>query len=133
MVSKEKLRETIDTIISIDGKVEFIYLRMEDIDTAEKCYNLYYSGPNRVCISNGYYENSLKGGLSKLDNIDESVDDIYEYLSNNIRGYIKKALDNLNLGDEDIKYFDRNQDLLVKFKNEVLKLKENDILHSQSQ
>jgi len=120
MISKEELRDLLNDSQTYDFGVEFHYIPISVIESAENMYDLYYSGPRKIRFSKGYVQIKL---LEELDasKIDSYVDEIYELLKDDVRNEIQQAFKNLELCAEDIKYFDRkeNKEIFKQFQDEV--------------
>jgi hypothetical protein len=122
-MEKIRIKELIKIVQEFHGSVRLTYIPQSVIDSTEKLHELYYSGWYELGIGKFYNNNRTELVEITDSNIDEIVDEIYECLSNSVGNEIFKALDNLKLDTEDIKYFDRDPELFEKFKKEVLKLK----------
>jgi len=126
-MTKKELKEAI-LLVSKIGVLELSGLSINDIDTPKKCYNLYYGGGGtkiRIWKEYDNYNSKLNHVKITEETIDKIVDEVYECVTYNIHALIKQAL--LNIGEdgeyETLKYFDRDEKLFIKFKEEVLKLK----------
>jgi len=124
MLTKEKIKEMIQTVQEFNGMITLNYVPESTLYSTEELEGLYYSGQNKLEISK-YYRTGFESKKINKDNFDEIVDDVYNKLNDNIGPHIIQALENLDLDQEGeyIKYFDREPELLKKFQEEVLKLK----------
>lgn len=125
MVTKEELKKTIDLITKLKGSLTLSYLPVSKIETPKDCYNLYYGG---FCKMEIYPELYRDGSCNistyeELGGVDVVIDRIYSNIKDDISPYIMTALNNIGGDDTTIKYFESEPEMYQKFKNEVLRLK----------
>lgn len=126
MITKERLKQTIELVQELQGELNLIYTPSKVLDSVKDVYNLYYSN-RKITIGSGYYNRGNEYIKFTNNNIDEIVDKIYDVIKDDISDYIMKSLENLELSIEYLKYFDRELELFKKFKDEVLKLKNENL------
>ena len=128
MITKEKIKSLIENVLLINGTLTINYVPESVIYSENKLYSLYYSDSPTIEICRyQYLDEELSFDITS-SNIDDIVDIIFNKLNDNISIYINEALDNLGLDDCDLKYFDDEPELFKKFQDEVLKLKNNNII-----
>lgn len=112
-------------IRELGGEVTLHYVPEDVLDSPERLYELYYGGPNRIEIGRRYYRNSGCANLTEITdgNLEGIVDQIAQCLEGDVGPQIQEALRNFGKEGELLKYFDREPELLHKFRGEVLKLK----------
>ena len=124
MITKEKLKQTIELIIELNGSLTLSYVPSSDLKNPKGPYGWYYGGSNKIEISREFYRaGRLFERIEDLGGVDFVVDDCYKLLTDSVHDYIFPALNNLGLDDTDLKYFDRDKELFKKFKNEINRLK----------
>lgn len=128
MITKDKIKSLIENVLLINGTLSINYLPETVIYSESILYNLYYTGPYSIEINRYQYLDEETSFDITNSNIDDIVDIIFNKLNDNIIIYIKEALDNLGLDDCYLKYFDDEPELFKKFQDEVLKLKNNNLL-----
>lgn len=128
MITKERLKQTIELVQELQGELNLIYTPSKVLDSVKDVYNLYYSN-RKITIGSGYYNRGSEYIEFTNNNIDEIVDKIYDVIKDDISDYIMKSLENLELSIEHLKYFDREPELFKKFKDEVLKLKNENLFY----
>ncbi|SRR6266403_1712598 len=121
-ITKDKLRDAILSVRSINGMITLYHVPMKTIYSAESVYNLYYSGRNKIEIGS-YFSTGREYKDVTDSNFDEIIDKIYDLLSDDVGDYIMKALDDMELEDTYLKYFDDEPELFKTFQETVLKLK----------
>ena len=124
-MNKDKIKNLVEAVREFDGSLSLGYVPESVIHSTEEVYGLYYSGWAKMELGKNYFRTSTTETVKVTDdNVDEIVDTIHKLLVDNIGDFIMKALENLNLEDTDLKYFDRDLELYMKFKQEVSRLKE---------
>jgi hypothetical protein len=126
MLTNEELKQLLVLNKKLGSAIEFQYIPESVLYSTEELYNLYYGGAEKVIISQNFL--SCKGELIKMKEktLEEIVTIIQDLLRTNIADYIHKTFEKFIWEYEELKYFDRDEKQYNKFKNEVLKLKEED-------
>jgi hypothetical protein len=121
-MTKDKIKQLININKEFNGQITLKYVHESSIYSTEEMSCLYYGHVNKMIIDNYYTNDSVRIEIT-TESINGIVDIIYEHLSNNVYQYILQTIKNLNLADEDLKYFDTTHNLFVKFQQEVIRLK----------
>lgn len=112
-----------DIVNEMNVELNLRYLPISAIDTAEKCYDIYYGGMHRIQISRG---SVTIGGqffhLEKGEDYSKYVEMVHDVLSKDVSKHIFDAMDNLGMEAEELKYFDRDLSEYDKFMKEVSRL-----------
>jgi hypothetical protein len=122
-IDKIKIKELIKSVRDFNGYLELNYVPSSTLKSTEELASLYYSGARKISLGECYHNGREFVDITE-SNIDEIVDKVYNTLMDNITYEINQALENLELGDTYIKYFDREPEMYNKFQKEVLRLKE---------
>jgi hypothetical protein len=128
MISREKIFQSVELVRELNGSLSLSYIPSSVLDSSKSVGELYYGGWTKMEVSKTYFNDygGLDGKIDKIG-LNRIIDHIYDRLQDSIGPFIMKALENLNLDDSDLKYFDRDPQLFKRFQEEVLKLKSQNV------
>lgn len=128
MGTKQEIKDLILSVQKFGGEYTFKYVKLNDIYDTKKMNDIYYGGCKTVRICEYYTKLGFSDTITDK-NIGIIVDDMYNVLKDNIFHLISVALENLELFDEELKYFDREdyKENYEDFKAEVIRLKELEV------
>jgi len=125
MMTREKIKQTIQTVRELDGFLSFNFVPSKSIYDLDYLHGLYHGG-QKIDISRDEVRYPDRRWVIFNDtNFEEIVDDVWNYIKDDITGAIHTSFENLDWEFEELKYFDRpeNADKLKLFQEEVLKNK----------
>jgi len=122
-MTKEELKQSILLIRKNGGELNFNYIPSEYLNDTQELYELYYGGSPKIKIGEKYYV--YEGDYIEIteDNLEEVINKIYDVLNDSIKDEFHQAFENFEWEYEELKYFDDEEENYQKFKDEVLRLK----------
>ena len=126
-MNKEELKQVVTGVQKINGILQLNYTPSSVLSSTNELYGLYYGGDCNIKISKTHFINNRTLDSIKItdENLDEIIDSVIAILEDNISNQIHAAIKNLEMSYEDLKYFDRDLSKYEKFRDEVLRLKNN--------
>jgi hypothetical protein len=125
-MTKEEIRQTIALIRKNGGELKLNYIPSEYLNDTEELCGLYYGGSPNIEIGK-YYRNYSEFIEITDDNLEEVINKIYDVLTDSIKDEFHQAFKNFEWAYEELKYFDDEKENYQKFKDEVLRLKNEKI------
>ena len=124
-MTREKIKQTIQTVRELDGFLSFNFVPSKAIYDLDYLHGLYHGGQKIDISRDEVRYPDRRWVLFNDTNFEEIVDDVWDYIKDDITGAIHTAFENLDWEFEELKYFDRpkNADKLKLFQEEVLKNK----------
>lgn len=127
-MNKQELKNLIHLIGKFDGEFTVYCIPSSYLYDVERLYGLYYGGLKKIVIGKKLLFIGNQSFKFEDNDIDDIVEKLHELLSDDIKKHITDALYELEIPDEYLKYFDREEmkEKYEDFKNKVLELKNKD-------